>query len=57
MMGVRHDSPEITEIIGDDYAVFLHEGPYEKLFDTYDRILNEWIANQEREGVDWLPLG
>ena len=37
---------------GGDYAVFLHEGPYETLTETYDRISNEWIANQDRELAD-----
>ncbi len=81
MIGVCHDSPEITEqdkirydacipadesikadgefgiqmIRGGDYAVFMHEGPYETLIDTYDQIAHEWIANQERE-LDDAPV-
>lgn len=81
MIGICHDSPELTEkdkirydacipadeavaadgefgiqmIRGGDYAVFMHEGPYEKLIDTYDQISNEWIANQERE-LDDAPV-
>ena len=81
MIGVCHDSPEITDkdkirydacipadvsvnadgefgiqtIRGGDYAVFMHEGPYETLIDTYDQIANEWLANQERE-LDDAPV-
>ena len=81
MIGVCHDSPEITEkdkirydacipadesmnadgkfgiqtIRGGDYAVFMHEGSYETLIDTYDKIANEWLANQERE-LDEAPV-
>ena len=78
MIGVCHDSPEITDkekirydacipvseevqadgefgiqcLQGGEYAVFMHEGPYEELIDTYDKISHEWIANQERELAD-----
>jgi len=81
MIGVCHDSPEITDkdkirydacisadestradgefgiqtIRGGDYAVFMHEGSYETLIDTYDQIAHEWIANQERE-LDDAPV-
>jgi len=81
MIGVCHDSPEVTEkdkirydacisandsleangefgiqmIRGGDYAVFMHEGPYEKLIDTYGQIEHEWLANQERE-LDDAPV-
>ena len=81
MIGLCHDSPEITEkekirydacipvseqtqadgefgiqqLRGGEYAVFLHQGPYEKLIDTYDRISHEWIANQDRE-LDDAPV-
>lgn len=81
MIGVCHDSPEITEkdrirydacipvsdaikadgefgiqsLQAGEYAVFTHEGPYEALIDTYDKISHEWIANQERE-LDDAPV-
>lgn len=45
----------IQNLRGGEYAVFLHEGPYEELIDTYDKISHEWIANQDRE-LDNIPV-
>ncbi len=34
---------------GGEYAVTIHEGPYDKLGETYARMFGEWFASQGRE--------
>jgi AraC family transcriptional regulator len=33
----------VQALKGGKYAVFLHEGPYEKFSETYDLIYSEWL--------------
>ncbi len=45
------NSPELQKIIiaGGKYAVFLHQGAYENLQQTYSQIYNDWLVNSEFE--------
>ena len=39
----------LQTIPGGDYAMFVHKGPYQTLEDIYNRIMCEWLPEQERE--------
>jgi AraC family transcriptional regulator len=39
----------VQEIAGGEYAVTTHEGPYEKLGETYARLCGEWLSQSGRE--------
>ncbi|MCK5114466.1 MAG: GyrI-like domain-containing protein [Phycisphaerae bacterium] len=39
----------VTEIPGGQYAVAIHEGPYEKMIDTYCALFNDWMPANGRE--------
>jgi AraC family transcriptional regulator len=39
----------VQEISGGDYATATHQGPYEKLGETYARLCGEWLPGSGRE--------
>ncbi len=39
----------LQSIAGGEYAVLTHEGPYEKLGETYSRLAGEWLPSSGRE--------
>lgn len=39
----------VQEIVGGDYAVVTHRGPYEKLSETYDILFGGWLPSSVRE--------
>lgn len=41
----------IGEIAGQNYAVFVHQGPYGNLKETYAHIYRTWLPNAERKVV------
>jgi len=43
------DGIDIQEIAGGDYAVCLHEGPYENLHGTYRGLYGQWLPESGRE--------
>ena len=40
---------EVQEIAGGEYAVYVHEGPYENLHDSYTRLYGQWLPSSGRE--------
>lgn len=42
----------VRTIEGGRYVVTLHEGPYEKLGDTYAALYGQWLASSEHEPAD-----
>jgi len=45
------NNPErkVQTINGGDYAVTTHKGPYEKLNETYARLMGQWLPQSGRE--------
>jgi AraC family transcriptional regulator len=39
----------VQEISGGDYAIATHQGPYQKLGETYARLCGEWLPRSGRE--------
>lgn len=49
----RPVTPEIPVLVdtlpGGDYAIITHQGPYEKLEDTYKAVMGQWLPQSGRE--------
>jgi AraC family transcriptional regulator len=39
----------VQEIVGGEFAVATHRGPYDRLADTYAMLLGRWLASSGRE--------